>query len=231
MTKQITMMDIVRAANLAILPPGGGWVCIKGLSHMGARRGHRIIPAHRDIGIRHMDIYWAIHEMLTFNPRPRHLRRRRRLDEYANMIVQRGDTREEALEQVADEYYGLFMNQPYGDPTVQATLITIVHPYHEQVRFYNSEIVVFGRELIRSLLEENYVETIVFGQAQIPILEEAVRDIVDAMQVDGCSFAQAQHEALVAGVLEPDQISAPNWFYRPTGPFRDTFVEEESDDR
>ena len=231
MTEQITMMDIVRAANLAILPPGGAWICIKGLSHMGARRNHRIIPAHRDIGIRHMDIYWALCEEPAFNPRVRYFRRRRTLKAYANMMLQRGNSREEALQRAADDYYEMFMQQPDRAPEMQASLISISHSCHEAVRFFNSEVRVFSNELIQSLLKENYVETIVFGQAQIPILEEAIRDIVDAMQVDGCSFAQAQHEALVAGVLEPDQVSIPNWVYRPIGPFRNTFVEEESGDR
>lgn len=226
MSKQITLIEIVCAAELGILPPGGAWVCIKGMSHFGAPRNHRIIPAHRDIGIQHMDIYWAMTEKPTFSPRPRYRRRRRGMDEYANMLWKGNLTREDALARVAEEYYDLFVGQPFEASEMQATLITVRHPHHGMVRFYNGEVRVFSNELITALLRESYVETVVFGQANIPILEDATRDIVDAMQVDGCSYAQAQHEALVGGVLTPDQMTVPNWFYRPTGPFRDTFVEE-----
>ena len=227
MSEPITLIEIVRAVNLGVLPRGGAWVCVKGMSHFGAPRNHRIIPAHRDIGIQHMDIYWATDEVPTFSPRPLYRRRRRGMDKYANALMwQKGLTREEALARVAEEYLDLFMGQPFRTSELQATLVTICHPHHEKVRFYNGEVRVFSDELISNLLKESYVETIVFGQANIPVLEEAVRDIVDALQVDGCSFAMAQHEALVGSVLKPDQAAIPNWFYRPTGAFRDTFVEE-----
>jgi len=136
---------------------------------------------------------------------------------------------DKAFERVVDEYKGYMTNSPHRRNDLQASYVTIAHSSPEEVRFFNSEVRVFGAKTIRMLLAEGQVETIFFGQASIPILEGALSEMVDALQMDGLSEAEAYHMALISGVIQPDDTAGwvPTWFYRPCGWFRNQFCEEE----
>lgn len=223
-----SLEDIAREAGLLTLPIGGAWVSIKGLPN---QRGRRIIPAHREIGIRHLDIYWACKEVLVSRPLVRRWRRpRMELPQAVLYDITRGNTSEEAMQRAKEELIEYIDRAPWHHPRWQTSFITVSHPYpKEEVRFFNSEVTVFDTDLIRRLLEENFVETIVFGQTAIPILEDALQEIVDALQIDGLSHAEAYHHALTGGIVEPEKAVIPLWFYRPIGPYREILVEEYDD--
>lgn len=222
-----SLEDIAREAGLLTLPIGGAWVGIKGLPN---QRGRRIIPAYRKIGIRHMDIYWGSKEVLVSRPLVRRWRRpRMKLPQAVLYDITRGSTPEEAMQRAKEELLEIIDGAPWHHPRWQTSFITVSHPSPEEIRFFNSEVHVFSTDLIRQMLAENYVETTVFGQTTIPVLEGALQEIVDALQVDGLSHAEAHHHALTHGIIEPEGGAIPQWFYRPVGVFRDTFVEEDDD--
>jgi len=229
MDPTVTLEDIAREAGLLILPPGGAWVCIKGCPAWP--RGQRLIRPHKELGIQHLDILWGCSEKLTIIPPDgRHARGERNLAQQVMWEVGRGEDISDAMACAAEH----LVDYIRGDPlqTVhQTSLITVSYPAPEAVKFYNGELSVFTSDLIRKPLEANWIETHIFGQTMIPILEEAIRDVVDAFEMDGLSKSEAYHQAYTAGVIEPEQMQpfVPQWFYRPIGEFRDTFVEEENE--
>jgi len=222
-----TLNDVARAAGFATLPPGGAWVAITGCPIWP--RGQRILSTHRDAGIQHMDIYWATKEVPTAGPRVnRRGRRNREIIEQMYFDIAGGTPESEAFNRAVEEYTEFIVESPHHRNDLQTSYITISHPHPEEVRFFNGEVSVFDAETIRLLLGDNQIETIFFGQSTIPVLEEALREIVDALQVDGLSHAEAYHMALTNGVITPDDTTqwVPTWFYRPCGWYRNQFCEE-----
>ena len=232
-----TIEDIARRAGYCVLPQGGAWVCIMGCPVWP--RGQRLIQAHREIGIQHLDIYWGCKEVFALRlPTVKrwHLSRMSLPSSVAYDISQ-GYEPEEALANAAAELKSWVIGDPrkpgrwvsLRSPHAslqQLTLITISYPYPaEEVRFYNSEVRVFDTEAIRILLEEDQVEVIPFGQSQRVMLEDTVRELVDAYQIDGLSWAQAYQEIVGLGMVEPGGF-VPQRFYRPRGWFRQQFCEE-----
>lgn len=228
-----TLNDVARAAGYMTLPPEGAWVCVMGVPIWPI--GKRLIAAHREIGIQHMDVYWASNEVPVAEPRGvnRKGRRNRPLMSQMHFDIMNGKTEKEAFDRVVGEYRGFMGGAPFVSPhranSMQSTYITIVHPYPEEVRFFNCEIRTFTSKTIQLLLADGGLETIFFGQSSIPILEGAVGEIVDALQVDGMTRAEAYHMALTGGVIQPDDSAQwiPSWFYRSSGAFRKEFCEEE----
>jgi len=208
-----TLQDVAREAGILVLPPGGAWVCIKGCPVWP--RGMRLIREHRRIGIQHLDILWGYRETLAEPATGSRF----------HLPPPRVSDPGEALALAAEDLQ-MFLDRDPCQARLQATLITVSYPHPEEVRFFNSEVAVFTTSLIQGLLQANWIETHIFGQTQMPVLEEAVRDVVDALQMDGMSKSEAWDQALTAGVVEPEQRFIPQWFYRPIGEFRDTFVEE-----
>lgn len=224
-----SLEDIARKAGLLTLPVGGAWVGIKGCPAW--LRGKGLIPAHRAIGIQHLDIYWACKEVLVSKPCvSRRGRRHLTLPQAVLYDTMQGNIPEDAMQRASQELLEYIDGAPWHHPRWQTSFITISHPCPEEVRFFNSEVAVFSADLIRLMLAENCVETIIFGQTTIPVLEGAVQEMVDALQIDGLSYAEAYHHTLTAGAIEPEKSVIPMWFYRPTGIFRETFVEEYDDD-
>lgn len=218
-----TLYDIARHAELTTLPPGGAWVCIVGCPRWP--RGQRLIKAHTEIGIQHMDIYWAFKEKLTASPRVN--RRGRQNIELPQAIlydIMNGADPQKAMTRAAEELSDFVRGYPWHNHHLQKTLISISHPHPEEPKFYNSEVRVFSDDLIRTLLQENCVETKIFGEIFLPTLDDVLRDIADSLQIDGLSRAEAYHMLLTSG--ESDIEVIPTWFYRPIGWFRDTFCEE-----
>jgi len=219
-----SLEDIAREAGLLTIPKGGSWVAIKGLPN--ARRGNRIIPAHREIGIEHLDIYWAWKEVLCFKPRVNRFRKRNlELPQAALYDMMGGDTAEDAMCRASRELLEYVDSAPWWNPRWQISYISISHPYPAEVRFFNSEVAVLNADCIRLALEEDCLETVVFGQTVIPALEDALQEIVDALCIDGLSRSEAYHHALTHGVIEPGAGIIPAWFYRPIGILREAFVE------
>lgn len=218
----ITMQGLARKAGLLTLPPGGAWVAIKGCPSWP--RGNRLISAHRAIGIRHMDVYWACKEELTFSFKVNRYRRRNLSLPFAVFYDQsQGESEERAIERAVGELLDYLAQTPYHSAQ-QQSYITISHPHPEEIRFFNGEVAVFSNETIRMLLAENGLKTIIFGQAVIPVLEDAIAEMSDAMRLDGLSKSEAYQELLTAGAVEQNFV--PTWFYRSAGAFREQFCEE-----
>lgn len=221
-----TIEDIARLAEYCTLPEAGAWVCITGCPVWP--RGQRLIQAHRDIGIQHFDIYWGIKE--TFALRVPMVRRvgqgKVSLPSAIAYDISRGYSLEDALDNAVANLKAWVGESPHRSYQ-QLTLITISHPHQgELVRFYNGEVRVFPEETIRALLEEDQVEVIPFGEMQRLVLEDTVREITDAYQIDGLSWAQAYLEVIGLGMVEPGSW-IPQWFYRPRDWVRQYFCEEE----
>lgn len=198
------VMDLVRAAGYAVLPAVGGWVRICG--NPRARRGQRLPAAHVRLGLQHGDIVWGYRERPAFAPQWND-------DTVTKLVTQEGlDT---AVAQLR-EHLRLAASEE------QATFITVSYPAPDEVRYYNGEVTLLREETLRLLLAENWLETRTFGNTLPPLLEEAVRDIVDAFQVDGLTRSQAWDEAIRGGIVSPEDFPRPLWFYRPLGAFRST---------
>lgn len=220
-----SLTDIAREAGYCTLPKGGTWVCIMG--NPMAFRGSRIIPAHREAGIQHMDIYWGSKEVFPYGPKVnRRGKRNLELNIAIAYDISQGATQEDALARAVGELQNFVAMAPFGNSPLQHTLITIAHPHPEEVRFYNGEIRVFDREMLHELLGTNCLEIIHFGKTQQVVLEDTIRELVDALQLDGLSWAEGYQEMLGIGVIEPEGF-IPQWFYRPCGWFRRQFCEEE----
>ncbi len=226
-----SITDIARRAGYCVLPKAGSWVCITGCPTWP--RGERLIQAHRDIGIRHLDIYWGCKETFALRSIKVSRYRRRRLDLPSAIAydVSGGQELEKALERAVIDLQDFVQNAPRNFSSLQYSLISISHPHRpDEVRFYNSELRVFSAETIRMLLEENQLEVIPFGESQRVVLEDAIREIVDAYRIDGLSWAEAYQEVVGIGVVEPGNF-IPQWFYRPRDWFRAQFCEEEDEEQ
>lgn len=218
--------DIARRAGCCALPKAGSWVCVVGNPHRS--QGQRLIQAHRDLGIHHLDIYWGCKEIFALRSLKVYRYRRGRLDLPSVIAydISRGQEPEKAMDKAVTELQNYVNDAPFHFSSLQYSLITISHPHHpDEVRFYNSEIRVFTGETIRILLEENQLEVISFGKSQRIILEDAIRGVIDAYQIDGLSWAQAYQEIAGIGIIEPAGF-VPQWFSRPRGWFHEQFCEE-----
>ena len=220
----INYQYLMRAAGLAVLPEHGAWVTIKGCPAWP--RGLRLIQSHRQIGIQHMDIYWGCKEEMTFTPTVSYRRRKIPLPEAIYRDIAQGATEQQAVARGVEEIRDHIRSSPFRSLHRQQTLITISHPHHEEVRFYNSEVATYTAETIRLLLQEDCLEVMPFGQTQIPVLEDVTRELVDALRVDGLSRAEAYQEILATGINPDMQTMVPQRFYRPRGWYRDRFCEE-----
>jgi len=217
------LTDIAREAGYCILPKEGAWVCIMGCPLW--QRGQRLIKTHQEIGIRHMDVYWAYKEKCCYPIRVNRFQKRKlELPVAVAYDISRGIEPDEALSRAVEDLQNFVEQSPVAN-SLQHSKITINHPYPEEVRFYNGEIRVFDTKIIRLLLEENALEIIPFGETVHIALEDAVRELIEAYQLDGLTWAQAYQEVLGLGIVEPEGF-IPQWFYRPRGWFRDQFCEE-----
>ncbi len=219
-TDTITLTDCLRAAGHTILPREGGWVSIRG--NPFAPRGLRISRAHYELGIRDLDIYYAINEEICFQV-PEGAKK-----ELYKLRRRYGRLRDTPKERMAFIGEALYDGDGYSfnanNSGYQVTWMTANVPHTETVRFFNAEVRPFKESLIEKCLAANYLEIIPIRPITTnPILEEATRAIVDALQMDGLSYHQAIAETVRAGISH--KVACPPWFYRPIGEYRDTFVE------
>jgi hypothetical protein len=199
---KLTMAHL-RKLNLALLPETGGWVALTGNPY--AARGHRLVPDLIENGLGHMDIVWAVNERIRFNL---HVQSDFNDLDHSQMVGAINSEMEAA---------GIDINQ--------LTCFDIVSP-NIKTYLWRGEVRLIGDDTIKALLAENMLELRPFDLDN-PVLKESIRDIVDALQVDGLSLAQAQAEALRWGVIKQKDLRLPAHFYRLAGIFRDTFVEEQ----
>jgi len=217
MTKRdtITLTDCLRAAGHTILPREGGWVSVRGNPH--APRGLRIPASISELGVQHLDIYYGINEEICYQvPTAAKAELSKLRSEYGS----RQNAPKDRLAYLGNKLYY------YGDNNggQQATWITINIPHNETVRFFNVELRPFDADLIEESLAAGYLEIVPMRPMETaPILEEATRAIVDALQMDGLSYHQAIAETVRAGISH--KVVCPPWFYRPIGEYREAFVE------
>ncbi len=203
------LVAFLREEGLFITPPGGGWVTIHGNRGM-VPQGLRIQESLRALGFRHMDIRWAVNERLTESPGyPKY-----------GYPVEFESERHELLDILYDEIAG------YGSGHKQVTIMDIAHPGTAKACMYNGEVTATSENLIADLLAENCLEVVRFEQ-ESPMWEEATRDVMDSLRVDGLSFAEAQAEVMSLGLLRvADRLIAPGWYYKPIGWYYHNFCEE-----
>lgn len=223
MMENLTIHKMARDAGFFILPEGGAWVTIKGCPAWP--KGQRLIKAHRDAGMQHMDIYWAFKEVFTLGDFTvnRYRRRHLCLPEAVHYDTSQGKTWGEAYDRALEELRGRVEDAPY-QTSYQHSLVTLSFPHPEEVRLYNGEVAVMDRETIRMLLAEDYLDVIPFGRTQIPALEGVVSELADALMLDGLSESEAYQELMTVDPSTTPFI--PQWFYRPKGWYRNMFCEE-----
>lgn len=198
-----------------LLPPGGGWVFIKG--NPNAPRGSKMPSFCQSLKIRHLDIYYAYNEIVNDSclSRYEHCTRRLNLDSDSDK------------EEIIDNFRKA-MNDPFiGTLSDQKTLLQISHPHQDRVCFYNGELSPVSSKSMDIFLSENTVKPMKFGEEHFnPITEEAIRDIVNAMELDGLSRSQAYNEAIVNGLLSEEDSVIPKMYYQLHEEYRSMFSDE-----
>lgn len=185
-----------------VLKDGAGWVAYKG--NPFAHRGMRITPSHTRLGIKHMDIYYAIDEECPWK---------------VSMDGFEGIDKDDAVDVC------LQMCDDLGIPTLQLTKVTLVTGARDKICAWAGEVSVFSDDLIRDLLAEDLIEIVPFAHKN-PVWDEETRDIIGGMMIDGMTMQQAQAELVRAGEMKLSEMVLPSYFYRPIGAYRDIFVEE-----
>lgn len=195
-----------------IIPKGGGWVVIKGNPY--AARGLRIPESIRAEGVRHMDIYYAYDEEVPWKVP-------------SKVLKEFGLLKKDFSGVDADEFF-LYLAAINNIPTLQLSWLTLHTPSSQLIRMYRGEVAHFSQELIDELLNSGGVRIVQFGGEQIePVWEEATRDLVDALQLDGLNYHEAQAELLRAGDVDFEfHQRKPMYFYRATGWYYDMLSEE-----
>ena len=194
----------LRKLDMTLLPPGGGWVSVKGNPY--AKRGCRIPRSITDLGVQHMDIYWGFEEKTAWNYE-------------CDYNLWRGCS-DRAKRDLIDEKTHTKTNN-----SLQITLMRVLAPAPEIIKFYNGELALMSYELISDMLAEDLVETVSFD-ANNPIIDDVTRDLVGSAQVEGMSLSEAQDYFLSYGMIKPKHLQYPNYFYRPIGEYKTQFVEE-----
>jgi hypothetical protein len=211
------LTEVLREHGYFATSPGGGWVTIHG--NRMAPRGMRIPRLIRELGIQHLDIYWAKDEELCF-----------RVPTLRSMKGLRGAPDDEDEQDIHN--YAMWWADALGVSLAfqGLTWMSIVTPNPEHIRFHYGEVTPISEELIGRLLEEGGLEVIRFGAGSSPnpVWEEATRDIMDSLRLDGMSFGEAQYELARLNLIERTDFKIPQWYYRPIGWYRKVFCEEEN---
>lgn len=199
------MMEFIYEAKRNIVPPDGGWIHFKG--NPMASRGYRVDIGLRQVGVRHMDIYFAYNEECPWT-----------------VVEEALGYRAHGAEEICD-----FVEEVNGlRPGMQLTKVDLVTPVPTRVCAWAGEIARTDEETIQLLLAEGYLETIEFAnRSQNPVWDEATRDLIGSLMVDGLNMQQAQNELIRAGEKFERQLIMPNYFYRPIGAYREMFCEED----
>jgi|WetSurSiteA1Bulk_404760.scaffolds.fasta_scaffold02782_10 hypothetical protein len=193
------IISLLRTEKSTLLPPWGGWVCILGNPY--APRGFRIPTVIRDLGVQHMDIYYAYDEGCPWTVYPNLVNVGEKL---SDIIIEKNQI-----------------------PDVQLTWMALHTPASQLIRMWCGEVRVFRESLIEDMLEANYLATIPFGKTnESPVWDEATRDIIGSLQVDGLSYQEAQFELVTAGVEFEKDLRLPPYFFRAIGEYKNAFCEE-----
>ncbi len=209
--------QFLRAKGLMLLPPEGGWVALVGNPY--APRGLRLPSSFRPLDIQHMDLYYAYDEECPWPEFDRQLEEY--LPDFDAFNVLDVD---EAIYQILGGSL---------TPREQLTWMTINTPHSQLVRVYRGEVRPFSQDLIEEMLEIGGLEIKPFAKvSDSPVWDEATRDIIGSLMLDGLSKNQAQAELVKAGELKAKDVSLelPGYFYRSAGMIRNQFCEELSDE-
>lgn len=202
---QEDIMEIIYKAKRNIVPPEGGWVHFKG--NPLAPRGFRVDGGLRDVGVRHMDIYFAYNEHCPWGA-----------------VKEALGYRPYAAGDICD-----FIEETnWLRPGLQLTKVDLVTPVPTRVCAWSGEVAKTDEETIQMLLGEGWIETIEFAsRSKNPVWDELTRDMIGSLMLDGLNMYQAQNELIRAGEQFERKVILPAYFYRPIGLYRDMFCEEE----
>lgn len=218
----MNLYDVARHAGLLLLPPEGGWVMAKG--NPDAARGFRIPRSIAECGVRHLDIYWGYDEKLTVYNQlmgPADLRGGRGQSMYKNIM----DMAKHDMDEAAVMYIKCIKALSYYDKQISLITINAPTPTGEKCKFWNGEL-SHVTDMQAYLSSEAY-EPIGTGQSMLnPIIDEAIRDMVDSLMIDGLNVMQARDHAINARILKKKDRIIPATFYRPIGWFKERFVED-----
>lgn len=197
-----------------MVPPQGGWVFLKG--NPRAPRGYRMPNFCKDLDIRHMDVYWAYNEEIE----------KALMSRIAHSLKRFGNITDEDILDKANFFIndgGAFCIDTGG---LQITKVQISHPHQDRVCFWNGEISPIKD--INEYLAENVLMPFRFGEEEEfnPIADEAIRDVIGSLQLDGMTKSQAYNEAISMGLLTEKDKIVPKMFYRFTEAYTEMFVEE-----
>jgi hypothetical protein len=227
--------DVLR--KLCILPPWGGWCMLTG--NPLAPRGQKMPAFCGELGLRRMDVIWMENEQMPSNS----LARAAGYTERAPTRRRRGQrsvddsvaalTKESFVEEVdkmdRDELIELLYGEsPFAaDRTgLQVTILDARLGMNQTVRFWNGELNPIPEERIQYYLQENALVAQPFAMPgekppAHPLIEEPLRDMIGALELDGLSHAEALAEVMKWGGTTKEQNDAlkttvviPNYWYR-----------------
>lgn len=203
------LIDFIRQEKRTTLPPWGGWVTIIG--NPKAPRGLRIPESIHELGVHHLDIYYAYDESTPWTM-------------YGDTVLSLSRNQYEDITDLM-----LSMNSV---TELQTTWMTLHTPVSQLIRMWNGEVRPFSEELIKDMLKENYLKTVPMGYTrESPIWDELTRDLIGSLQLDGLSFQEAQFELISSGEVEFERDPhLPPYFYRAIGDYYDQFSEEPEHD-
>lgn len=211
-------LDVIR-----MFPKWGGWAMLIG--NPLANRGYKLPQFCDKLGLRRMDIIWVDQEMIPSSFVTKHGRGRSRFSPVDEAIDDGCKTRDEFIDYFASRVG--FPSVGNYNIDLQATILTARIGTSETVRFWCGELSKVSDENIQRYLEENAYTPVPFHHAGTdpipPVLEEAMRDIVDALRLDGLSKSEAVQEILSWGSISEDnkeeltksmQAQKPNYYLK-----------------
>lgn len=202
-----SQLDAIR-----FVPKWGAW-CMLGGNPLAMARGSGLPGFCERLGLRRMDIVWVYNELMpasylkkeSYYRRGTHSEREGWWEDEAL----EGKTRDELLDALEEHAHELFGHVPS-----QATIMQAHVPSDEVVRFWVGELRRLSERTLEIIKEESAYTLTPFGVGgtipitALPALDEALRDIVGSLQLDGLSYAAAAEEAMKMGEFTPEQAGA-----------------------
>jgi len=221
---------------LRTFPGGGGWAFLRGNQH--APRGHKLPSFCEDIGIRRMDIFWVENEQITERHQKMFLNlnsgrgKRKTTNCFYNAMDIRsieelrdltdGEKRElfvDTLSSLTADFGGMLVAEEE-----QLTIVDAHLGQSQKIRFYCGELSCISDAKLGVYISENaYISTPLGLQQESivehPLLETAVKELVDSLLLDGLSYGDALNMVVEWGELTVTEAGAykpekPNHYYK-----------------